>query len=147
MLHHRPRTDHELTRCTIPTRRPRTVAQPSQCRSHECSRTAHRNIVHNPVVVVNARWPSKVSPLLAAEGPTGLSAPRATTLNVGSSFGTERYFATCARLRVDAPYLGASGAFQQVTGKSPIFFACHLLNAWIASGVGSTSTWQPFFAK
>ena len=36
---------------------------------------------------------------------------------------------------------------QQVTWKSPIFFAFDLLNKWIASGVGCGSTLPPIFAK
>lgn len=39
------------------------------------------------------------------------------------------------------------GPRQQVTWKSPIFFAFDLLNRWIASGVGCSSTLQPIFAK
>ena len=58
--------------------------------------------------------------------------------------------ATLARnsggLPADYLYVGRS-PFQQVTWKSPIFFACDLLNTWIASGVGCNSTLQPFFAK
>jgi hypothetical protein len=61
----------------------------------------------------------------------------------------------CRRMRPPADYsyvndsavVAGTGPFQQVTRKSPIFFACDLLNIWITSGVGRNRTLQSFFAK
>jgi hypothetical protein len=63
---------------------------------------------------------------------------------LGSVLGA-RKGAIIGALKARAPW--APNPFQQVTWKSPIFFACDLLNTPSASGVGCNSTLQPFFAK